>query len=567
MASPLLRFLSQTRSAILHQHSKAPPSPIVLVLGNPSCDLDSFISATLYAFFQSRFSWQAQAPCLHIPLLNLPTTSSSELWRLSPEFGIALGAAVNGRTRTAPGGAEDEDKTLLESLITISDIRSAPSSPLHALFAPQALSPPEAETDVVLVDHNALSTPLPEKDSSRVSAHLNVVGCIDHHDDETATSPSISPRIIQTGIGSCTTLVVQYLRDHNFWDRLTQPQQPQPQHQQNGPSYQDTLTEKHHHHDENTVAAVELATLALAAILSDTANLTAAGKVSPLDRQVVTFLEDLIVSRTGAASSSSIVHPTQHSPKSQHEWNRGVFYRQIWKSRQDAPNRLTLTEILARDYKSWVEQSGDGAQKKKIRLGISGVVKPVDWLIERKAEGSGRRLVEGLRAYAEEEELDILAVMTIYTATSASSDDKSAIAGAGTSEGDGEWKGENEHDGPGMAFARELLLLPITTTTTIHDNNDESDHQIHHSIIATFEALAGQELKLQRWLTESSDRDGLLHALATTSGGGSADGKGDEAFTAGAGGRIWRQGDLTKSRKQVAPLLRQACRQACPLTC
>ena len=68
--------------------------------------------------------------------------------------------------------------------------------------------------------------------------------------------------------------------------------------------------------------AVELATLSLASVLIDAANLTAEGKVSETDREVITYLKDII-------NSTSIGRLTPRpSPKtSQEHWNRTTFYK------------------------------------------------------------------------------------------------------------------------------------------------------------------------------------------------------------------------------------------------
>ena len=69
----------------------------VLVLGNPSADLDSFVSAIVYSYFHNNQSQQLEdgkADSVFAPFVNLPKTPSSELRRLRPEFNFAIQSAT-----------------------------------------------------------------------------------------------------------------------------------------------------------------------------------------------------------------------------------------------------------------------------------------------------------------------------------------------------------------------------------------------------------------------------------------------------------------------------------------
>lgn len=486
MAFSLLQFLAQARSAALRPTT--PATTLTLVLGNPSCDLDSFISATVYSFFQSHRAKRSQStqPYLHIPILNLPSISSSELWRLRPELGTALRLALHEQDQA--GVTKDDEveaemnKTLLENLVTISDIRSCPSSPLNHVFSKQPTTtqpPPEDTIQAVLVDHNALSVPIPEVSPSEISSRIDITGCIDHHIDEYCTPNSASPRIVRTGIGSCTTLVVQYLEDEGLWVDLLHPGSEPPEEWDDG------------------LAAVELAKLSLAAILVDTANLTAEDKVSDMDREIVEFLEIII---------------THSSPT----WDRKSFYEQIALSKANSLSLLSLPEVFNRDYKAWSEKATkpttNSVEQLTMNLGIASTVKPISWLIGKADASSVENFVFAMRDFATSQNpgLDLFALMTTST------------------------------DAEGV-FRRELLLLDTGRT-------EESRRAVQR-----FEEMAGQELDLENWM----EVEELVRAL-DWKGEDKGDSKG--AAVGGLSGRLWRQRDTSKSRKQVAPLLREAMR-------
>jgi exopolyphosphatase len=479
MASPLLNFLAQARSALLRPATSIPLSiPHTLVLGNPSCDLDSFISATVYSYFHSKANRSHQSARLHIPILNLPSISSSDLWRMRPEFGTALRLALHGQDAGDKNFAKDVDKCLLENLLTISDIRSTSSSSFKYLFSDNtrpAARGPAGKISVVLVDHNALSIPLPNMSTSEISTNLDINGCIDHHIDEDIVPSTASPRIIKTGIGSCTSLVVQYLMDEGFWGNLT------------------GIENKSNETDQLVV--IELAKLSLASILMDTTNLTAEGKVSETDREIVSFLED-VINNTSTTINSSALHFTKETQV--RHWDRYAFFEQISESKANSLSLLNLSEIFDRDYKAWAEKPN--GSDINLNLGVASVVKPIDWLIKKAESFSPKDILDAMHDFAQEQEpkLDLFAIMT----TSTSLEGK---------------------------FQRELLVI-----STGH--KDESQRALER-----FEKMGKDELKLCEW----KEDEHLVDLLEKQRSGN---------------GKIWWQRDISRSRKQVAPLLREAMR-------
>ncbi|KAI9493224.1 hypothetical protein BDB00DRAFT_380188 [Zychaea mexicana] len=136
---------------------------VVIVTGNDSADLDSIISALLFAYISN----QQSPDVLYIPLVKVPLADLE----LRPEVGFVLeSAGVN-----------------YKKLICIDHIG------LPALY--------DANARVFLVDHNRLTAPF---DENKWRERVN--GVLDHHVDENQYTDT--PIRIITTVGSCTTLVV-----------------------------------------------------------------------------------------------------------------------------------------------------------------------------------------------------------------------------------------------------------------------------------------------------------------------------------------------------------------------
>ncbi|KAL2760268.1 hypothetical protein ACRALDRAFT_2093897 [Sodiomyces alcalophilus JCM 7366] len=166
----LTTFLAKARE-VLASPAAQRPSPLTLVVGNESADLDSLCSPIVYAYLRSTTS---PNPTLHIPLSNLPRADLA----LRPELTTALAHA-----RLRPS-----------DLLTLDNL-------------PPALDP--RATRWLLVDHNALTGPLAARGFSD-----HVVGCVDHHADEgrvPSTDGTGEPRIIEK-CGSCASLIASFCR-------------------------------------------------------------------------------------------------------------------------------------------------------------------------------------------------------------------------------------------------------------------------------------------------------------------------------------------------------------------
>lgn len=311
------------------------------------------------------------------------------------------------------------------------------------------------------MDHNALQGPLGQKYEARVA------GTIDHHDDENIIpmNTGSEPRII-TKTASCCSLVTNYCRE--AWDALSSSAQ--------SPIAATARTDSDNFVDDASYASLwdsQVAKLALAAVLIDTTNLKSEDKVTEHDVEAIKILESKIAS----------------SSQGSKDYTRDNFFKEISDAKKDiAP--LKLYDILRKDYKQWTEGS--------LKLGVSSVVKPVDFLIKKAkdeaggSEGGTNAFVNSIKTFATDRKLDIMAVMTTF--------------------------GRDKDE-----FQRELLVWALDPAST--------------SAAAKFEKQSTAELDLVQWQGSVKDLD---H-------------EGQDGWR-----KVWRQGAVQHSRKRVAPLLREA---------
>ncbi|MCJ1365900.1 Exopolyphosphatase [Acarospora aff. strigata] len=305
------------------------------------------------------------------------------------------------------------------------------------------------KTKWILVDHNKLQGTLGEIYASKVG------GVIDHHDEEHAVplETGNEPRVIEK-CGSCTTLVVRYCRDS--WDQLSS------QSLSSGAAHAqgDSLV------DDSAVSRVwdaQLAKLALASILIDTTNLTMKAKVEPADVEAAEYLEAKI----------------NLSPKDAVTYDRQKYYAEIDRAKRDIDS-LQLIDVLRKDYKEWNE----GGKK----LGISSVVKPIEWLSQKA--GPETSLSHSVQSFAEERSLSLYGIMTAFR--------------------------NNQGE-----FERELILWALDSSVI--------------SATERFVQNAREELELEERAPTvvQEGRDSVWR-------------------------KVWLQRNVGKSRKQLAPLLRNA---------
>lgn len=392
-------------------------------------DLDSLTSSLLFAYLRSLSPPTEAFSPFYVPVLNIPQSAV----RLRPEFDVVCRHA----------GIKTKDLMTLDHLV---------------------IEPDNADKiRFMLVDHNRLTGQLSDL------APDQVIGVIDHHDDEqfvpSDTKPE--PRLIEKA-GSCTSLVIRYCKP--TWDAVSSASvSTGAAHGQGESAINDSAF--------TTTWDAQIAKMALASVLIDTANLTAPGKVEVVDREAVDYLEARIML----------------SPTEAKSWHRDQFYEGLQEAKTNIDG-LTLEEILAKDYKQWTEND-------KI-LGMSSVVKDLEYAVG-KANEDDMTVAEDSETFAEtlgqlmfDKGLDVFAIMTASTTTN----------------GD---------------FRRELLLQARPGA---------------HEIVKSFVAKAEKELGLDETQFAEVERrpNAEPHQLWRNT---------------------WKQNNVSRSRKQVAPLLRQAMQQ------
>lgn len=475
--SSLRSFLSTARTALRQhtsQHIKqqasqtSPSAPLgsvlstesktnrklTLVVGNESADLDSITSAIIYAYFQScapipkALGVDSHAgPRIYIPVLNIPERDiriRPELLKLLPHAGLDPSC-----------------------LITLDEVFPDSSSSNDAIAKD---NPPTDLYDLVLVDHN-------NPTGSFTKFKENVVGCVDHHqDEEVVPQPqkgSTDPRIISLEAGSCTSLVTEYVQPS--WSALSTSASAS-----GAANAQDDSMAGVEDEAMRRGWDAQIAKLALASILIDTNNLKSANKTRDVDRRMVSYLE----ARIYPAPPGSVGGI----------FDRQAFFQEIRNAKRDLDG-LSTDEVLRKDYKQWSVGSVGNVGKGERTLGISSVVKPLEWLAQQaQRDGSDPKqsLTECINDFARARNLDVFAIMTTA-----------------------------KHGKPKQS-RRELMVLV------------REDHV--KGFIRNWENAAGEALSLKEHegaFVQSEQLD-------------------DEILA-----RIWWQEDVSKSRKQVAPLMRE----------
>ncbi|KAH8765568.1 hypothetical protein F5883DRAFT_101854 [Diaporthe sp. PMI_573] len=208
------------------------------------------------------------------------------------------------------------------------------------------------DTRWLLVDHNALTGTLAERFASRV------VGCLDHHEDEgvVAQDTGNEPRVLRK-TGSCMSLVVECYQD--AWDALSK-------------------TSSHDEGDGGLDA--QLARVALAPILIDTNNLKSKAKTTPTDVRVVELLEAKIGDK---------------------DFERKKYHKKLSKLKEDI-SQLSYRDNFRKDFKSWTEAG--------MVLGTSSIPQGFKYMLENI--GDRETLLREFRAFAQDKNLDIAAIMT-----------------------------------------------------------------------------------------------------------------------------------------------------------
>lgn len=350
-----------------------------------------------------------------------------------PTLHIPLCHLARGDLALRPEYAE----VLRRAAVTPDDVLT-----LTELPGPDTLAP--ADTRWLLVDHNSLTGALRERYGAQVR------GCIDHHKDEQGVPADAEPRVITTS-GSCASLVVGECQE--AWDRLAR---------EGGAGAEE---------EEAALVDAQVAYLALGPVLVDTSNLKVADKTTDHDTRAVAYLE----AKVRAAG-----------PALADDYQRDAFHALLAELKEDI-SAQSIRDVLNKDYKEF----GDAAQG-ELRLGTSSAPRSVAFLVQ-KARDAGQDFADELRKWADEKQLDQLAVLTC-----------------------------TQDGAPAGRDKRELLLWARNARAA--------------AAARAWEADMTDALALSPW------RDGELDADAD----GGADWR-----------RCWNQGNTAFSRKKIAPSLRE----------
>ncbi|TGJ83763.1 hypothetical protein E0Z10_g5001 [Xylaria hypoxylon] len=297
------------------------------------------------------------------------------------------------------------------------------------------------DTHWLLVDHNAMTGTLANKFASRV------FGCVDHHADEDVIPRDTEVRVIDKS-GSCMSLVLERCAD--TWEAL-------------GTGDGSAGAE---------IIDAQLARLALAPILIDTANLGDKNKTTAHDERAVALAESKMEGQG---------------------YDRDVFFNRLSELKEDIAD-MSLRDVFRKDYKEW--------RVRGLNLGTSSVPRGFAYL---NARGESGAFGSALRDWAGErdgrvdngEKMDLVVLLTTF----------------------------QDKDG---RFCRELLLWA------------RSEAGIRAAEL--FEETYADKLRLEAW------GDGVL------------DIRGDDDGTS-EWRRCWAQRAVEHSRKQIAPMLRDALKE------
>ncbi|KAL9629591.1 MAG: hypothetical protein Q9204_005180 [Flavoplaca sp. TL-2023a] len=433
---------------------------VTIVVGNESADLDSLTSSVLYSYVRSLAPPSAAFTPLYIPLLNIRAADI----RLRPEFEAVFRHANIDASH----------------LVTLEDLLEANESPLDP-----------KDVTFVLVDHNRLQGELSEKYAARVR------GIVDHHDDEGTFCSEINPepRIIEK-CGSCTSLIVRTIR--SSWESIAGGSSlaSGAAHAQGDSSVSDESMTR--------TWNAQIAKMALASILIDTANLTAEDKVEEADVEAVKYLESKI----------------QLSPQDAAQWDRDKFYESIDSAKRNI-DAMDFEDILRKDYKQWTENG--------LNLGVSSVVKPLEFLIKKVGgdlpEVKQQLFVTSIGDFMAIRRLTIFAIMTTFTSKS----------------------GE---------FQRELYVQALSSGyAAAHVFAEQAKVELRiqdHDVASCKELGSVKPLDQGPWYAPFPPFCGRCSTSDYFHS------KVDHVNRR----KVWLQRDVSKSRKQVAPLMRKAMREA-----
>lgn len=420
--------------------------PWTVVMGNEAGDLDSMASALAHAYLLNTVDGKRAVALVLTPRQAL---------RLRPENELAL-------KLTRPDSGHETLGSLEDVLLCADDLPVSASTLISK------------GVKFALVDHNSLLPPFRPEGESANTNDSAVTAILDHHADD-GNHLSASPRTVELA-GSCASIVGSY-----WAHRLpvgTQGLGGQP------------------------LLPSEVAKLLLSAILIDTNGLKAGGKALDIDWKAVEFLWPLTgMAAADETTSSSIVSISAASRSAP------ARLKQLADELNEVKNNvshLTLSDLLARDYKSYAIPSAYFTSS-DVHLGLASVPLSLKSILTReKPSTDWSTLVDSLETFARAERLTLVGVLTSYKS---------------------ETKNKRK---------RELLLYSPSTVPSA-----EVDH-LWNSFVPRLESSA--VLDLGEWKVAAGEKS--LPGWGTEWKGGR--------------GQVWSQKQSDATRKQVAPVLKEA---------
>ncbi|KAI3318330.1 exopolyphosphatase-like protein [Xylariaceae sp. AK1471] len=239
-----------------------------------------------------------------------------------------------------------------------------------------------------------------------------------------------------------------------------------------------------------------LARLALGPILIDTSNLEDRNKTTAHDEQAVALAEAKIRAYAEWKGDGDGGDGVEEKA-----YDRNAFFKSLSALKEDL-SEMSFRDIFRKDYKEW----SVGDHRQKLKLGTSSVPQGLSYLVDEKAGGNATTFIEELGNWGvdkvtgsdvkAEKKKDLVVVLTAFK--------------------------DQDEDGK---FCRELLVWARTEAGV--------------RAAKLFEERNKDKLKLRTW------------------GGGKLDG-GIEGENGNEWRRAWMQGAVEFSRKQIAPMLRDA---------
>ena len=405
--------------------------------------------------------------------------------------------------------------------------------PENALALRKALIPPDTHADIflhleelpvdarllarrgvrfALVDHNTLLPPFRDRDEAAEGDSV-VVAIMDHHADD-GHHAEASPRIIQIPTGSTTSLVTMFFKQR-WQDALATPIAP----------------------------PRELATLLLSGILIDTGALKPgpSAKTTPTDRAAAEFLWRVV----GSAGQTTFVDAAEAGMSiadldaGRIDPSLSAWAEQLFAAKNDVSG-LSTHDLLFRDYKEYAMPTS--APTDVLTVGLSTVPLALAAWLSRDHAATGihpgwKPFVLAMDAWMRERRLDVAGILTTFN-------DPLKEASPGDSPSS---KTRGKH-------RRELALF-VRAREPVSPASVSRARTISDALIAGINS-AGPILDVDVWrpskpFKNSDAGEALVQGLEDelmapqrAQGGGAA------RF-----GCVWRQGNASSTRKQVAPLI------------